>query len=248
MADTPLLTRLGTWVTIFGSVLTMVLTFWNTQTKQQIDQREARLKEQNQLLEADLRQRSTSIEESKERVDRYKWVYSLVPDLSAEDGAKRNAALAIMRLALSKAEADSLLAGLQQSPVKEVRDAAEQGAKAIVAIESAELTALVKQMNATSADDRKRATGRLQRDFGDSAAAISLVLRQLGPEQVAQLSPSGLINALYYLGRTNPDAWTPEEIQQANSTFLQIRQRSAGKAQTLSALTVAENVVKPAAK
>lgn len=244
---TPFLTRLSTIVALAGSLITIVLTVWNAQTKQLIDQREVELQAQTAALDAELRQRSTVIEESKERVDRYKWVYGLVPDLSASDAAKRNAALAMVRLALTKTEAEGLLAGLQQSPNEQVREAAQQGVATIAAIENAELVRLVQQMNAANADDRKRATGRLQRDFNDSAAAIELVLQQLGPGQVDQLSPSGLINALYFLGRTDPQAWTQEAIRRAAQAFPQIRARNPGP-QTQSALVGAESIAKRAEK
>ena len=40
---------------------------------------------------------TATIEESKERVERYKWVYGLVPALTEADPTRRNAALAMVR-------------------------------------------------------------------------------------------------------------------------------------------------------
>ena len=241
------LARFSTSVALASSLVTIGLTVWNTQTKQQIDQREAELKIQTAALDAELKRRSTTVEESKERVDRYKWVYGLVPDLSASDATKRNAALAMVRLALTKPEAEGLLAGLQQSPNEQVREAAQQGVATIAAIENAELAKLVDQMNADNADERKRATARLQRDYDDSSVAIGLVLRQLGAAEIDRLSPSGLINALYFLGRTDAYAWTQDTIRQAKEVFPQIRARKVGP-QTQTALAGAEEVAKRAEK
>src|SRR5438876_9995698 len=70
--------RLSTFVGVVGSIVTISLTLWNTHTKSLIDEREGRLKD----LEASLKERTTGIEESKERVDRYKWVFSLFGDLN----------------------------------------------------------------------------------------------------------------------------------------------------------------------
>lgn len=243
----PFLARFSTVVALVSSLVTIGLTVWNTQTKQQIDQREAELKIQTAALDAELKRRSTTVEESKERVDRYKWVYGLVPDLSAPDATKRNAALAMVRLALTKPEAEGLLAGLQQSPNEQVREAAQQGVATIAAIENAELAKLVDQMNAENADERKRATGRLQRDYDDSGVAIGLVLRRLGAAEIDRLSPSGLINALYFLGRTDANAWTQDSIRQAKEVFPQIRARKVGP-QTQAALAGAEEVAKRAEK
>ncbi len=241
------LERATTAVGIAGSLITVALTAWNAQTKQQIDQREADLKMQTAALDAELRRRSTSVEESKERVERYKWVYGLVPELSAADGSKRNAALAMVRLALSKEEAEGLLAGLQQSPDEQVRKAAAQGVVTIANIENAELVRLVSQVNAAGADERRRATGRLQRDFNDSAEAISLALKLLDASQVDKLSPSGLINVLYFLSRTDPRAWTPTEIAAANRVLPGVRARNAGP-QTQAELGRVEDTVKAAGR
>jgi hypothetical protein len=241
------LDHITTSVAVLGSLITISLTVWNSHTKEKIDQRETELKAQTASLDAEVRRRTTSVDESKERVERYKWVYSIVPELSAPDASKRNAALAMVRLALTKEEAEGLLAGLQQSPNAQVRQAAEQGAVAIAAIENAELNKLVLQMNAPNADDRRRSTGRLERDFADSSAAISLVLTQLSAAQMDKLSPSGLINSLYYLSRTEPGAWTADEVTVATETIPRIRAKNAGP-QTQAELARVEAVVKTATR
>lgn len=241
------LERVVTLVGVAGSVVTVALTVWNAQIKQQIDQREADLKSQTAALDAELRRRSPNLEESKERVERYKWVYGLVPELSAQDGTKRNAALAMVRLALSKEEAEGLLAGLQQSPNEEVRKAAVQSVATIARIENAELARLVFQMNAAGVDERRRATGRLQRDFNDSTEAISLALKQLDADQIDKLSSNGLINILYFLSRTDPRAWTQEETAAAARVLPGVRSRGGGP-QTLAELARVQDIAKAATR
>lgn len=239
------LDRIAAGVGVLGTIVTILLTIWNTHTKQQIEQLEANLSIQNAALDAEVRRRSTSVEESKERVERYKWVYGLVPELSAQDGARRNAALAMVRLALSKQEAEGLLAGLQQSPNEEVRKAAAQGVVTIANIETAEIVRLVSQMNSPGVDERRRATGRLQRDFKDSAEAIVAALKLLQSDQIDKLSPNGLINVLYFLSRTDPSAWTPEARSLAEQVLPLVRARNPGT-QTRAELARVEDTIKAA--
>ena len=74
------------WIGIAGTVITLVLTVWNSHTKSLIDKREEDLKS----LELKLKDRVTGVEESKERVDRYKWVFSLYPVLNGKDDKEKN--------------------------------------------------------------------------------------------------------------------------------------------------------------
>jgi hypothetical protein len=67
-AGKPFVERISLWIGVLGSIITILLTVWNAQTKAAIDKREADLK----TLEVGLKQRSTGVEESKERVERYK--------------------------------------------------------------------------------------------------------------------------------------------------------------------------------
>src|SRR6266545_4061581 len=85
-AKKPLSEQITLWVGVLGTLVTVSLTIWNAHTKSQIDQREADLKE----LETGLRARTINIEESKEKVDRYKWVLSLFPELTETDKKKNN--------------------------------------------------------------------------------------------------------------------------------------------------------------
>lgn len=224
---------------IAGSLVTVVLTAWNAQTKNDIDKSQRDLAVQTAAVSAEIQRRDASVEESKERVERYKWVYSLVPMLTEADPTKRNAALAMIRLALSADEAQALLTGLQQSPSAEVRQAATQGFKQIA---DAELAQLVLQMNSTNTDERKRATGKLEAAYADSPTAITLVLARVQGANLATLSPSGLINTLYYLSRTDPKAWTPENAKVAEEALAALKGQATG-AQTKAEVARLEGVL-----
>ena len=242
-AEKSRLDRASVVVGITGTLITVVLTVWNAWAKTEIDRRQEELQVKTADLDAEIRRRGTTIEESKERVERYKWVYSLVPSLTETDPTKRNAALAMVRLALSTNEAQALLTGLQQSPDESVRRAATLGFNEIAAIEDADvLRRLIMQMNSASTEERKRATGRLEQEFAASPQAIDLVIARLQPGNLNSLTPSGLINSLYYLARTDPAAWTPQNARAADAALPALRQRATGT-QTKNELGAVESVL-----
>jgi hypothetical protein len=94
-------------------------------------------------------------------------------------------------------------------------------------IESDRIASLVAQMNDASADMRKVATGRLEREHGANPVAIGLVLETLSEQNLGSLSPSGRINALYYLNQSNLAAWTDQHRKQALDAIARIRSRAA---------------------
>jgi len=233
--STSLAQRFGFWVGTIGSLITIVLTVWNTHTKNEIDRREADLKG----LEVQLKQRATSVEESKERVERYKWVLSLLPSLTDADVTKRNFSIALVRLALTRQEAEQLFSGLQLSSNQELRRAAQQGFESI---ETQEITRLVLQINANSADERKRAVATLEREYSSSPASISLVLDLYKPNRISTLSPSGLINGLYFLSVTDPQAWTSTSVKAARDAIAEISKQKVGP-QTRAAIEKLEQLL-----
>jgi hypothetical protein len=220
--------RLTLWTGIAGSLLTVVLTAWNAYTKTQIDKREAALRS----LEFELKQRSTGVEESRERVDRYKWVFGLFPDLVAADERKRNFTVSLMRLALTKDEASQMFTGLQTSSDTGLR---ALGQEVVAAIETEPIAQLVAQMNADAADVRKRAVAELERRYATSSQAITLTLRTYDPAAIDRLSPSAVINGLYFLANTQPSAWDAEQVALARQVVTRIEGRRPGT-QTNAAL------------
>jgi hypothetical protein len=215
---------------VIGSVVTIALTVSNARTKAQIDAREEELK----ALEIQLKERSTGIEESKERVDRYKWVLGLFPDLNDTDEKKRNFTVSLIRLALTRSEAEQLFASFQTSSDKQLQSVGQSG---ITAIQNEPIALLVSQMNASTADLRKSAVATLERDYKSSSQAITLTLRAYEPERIDNLSPSGVINGLYFLSATDPMAWDPQQIELGKQAGLRVEARGAGP-QTKDALTV----------
>lgn len=213
-----LIDNVAALVGIVGSVITIVLTVQNNETKREIDQqqqelqvRSQKLQEAAQALEAEIKRRTTTVEEAREKVDRYKWVYTLVPNLSDQKNpANRSTALAMIRLALDRQDADVLLAGLTQSSDVALQKGAEEGQQTLQRIESSELKALVGQIDASALDARRAATAKLERDYASSATAVGLVLERLADGKAGRLSPQGLVNALYFLTKSQKSAWPPE--------------------------------------
>lgn len=216
------------WVGVIGSVITITLTIWNTHTKSEIDKREESLKE----LEVKLKERTTGLEESRERVDRYKWVLSLFNDLNEKDEKKKNFTIGLVRLALTPGEAEQLFAGLQTSSDKELQSLGQSG---ITAIQNEPIGVLVSQMNAGTADVRKSAVATLVRDYKSSSQAIALVLRTYDPDRIDNLSPSAIINGLYYLSATDPAAWDRQQAEAGRQLAARLEARGGGQ-QTKAAI------------
>lgn len=213
--------KISFWIGIIGTVTTLVLTIWNANTKMEIDKREADLKS----LEIMLKERSTGVEESKERVERYKWVFSLFPNLNGEDQQERNFAINLIRLALTKDEAQQLFSGLQASSDTTLQSLGQKGMNVM---ESEPIINLVSQMNASTAEVRKHAVAMLIQDYKSSSKAITLTLRMYEADKINNLSASGKINGLYYLSATEPEAWNTEQEQAAKEIIERLQTSNPG--------------------
>jgi hypothetical protein len=84
------------------------------------------------------------------------------------------------------------------------------------------LHALVKQLDHELEDMRKAAGARLAREHRANPEAVALVLHTLSE---SSLTANGRINALYFLTRTDPAAWTDEHKQAAKDVIGRIRGR-----------------------
>lgn len=227
--------KLSFWVGLIGSIVTITLTFWNTHTKSQIDKREEDLK----TLEIKLKERTAGIEESKERVERYKWVLSLFPSLNATDEKEKNFSVNLMRLALTKDEAEQLFTGLQSSSDTTLQSLGENG---IAVIQNEPITILVSQMNAEKAETRKSAVAKLIQEYKSSAQAISLTLRMYDAGKLNSLSSSAIINGIVFLKATDSTAWNSQQILIAKETVRKIRSNNPGP-QTNSVLNEFEKFI-----
>jgi hypothetical protein len=214
--------RISFWIGIIGTVVTLVLTIWNANTKMKIDQREENLKS----LEVELKERSTNVEESKERVDRYKWVFSLYPNLNVKDDKEKNFTINLIRLALTKEEAQQLFTGFQSSSDTTLQSL---GNKGINVIEIEPILVLAAQMNGSTAEIRKHAVAMLAQDYKSSSPAIDLVLRMYDRDRIKNLSASGLINGLYFLSLTDPDTWNKEQIVEGRDIVKRILASNPGR-------------------
>ncbi|TXI26227.1 MAG: hypothetical protein E6Q61_00515 [Nitrosomonas sp.] len=227
--------HMGLWIGVISAAITTAMTVWNVYTKNQIDKKEEDLKQ----LEITLKSRSTGVEESKERVERYKWVLSLLPSLIDQDQTKRNFTVSLVRLALTKEEGEQLFAGLQLSTNPELREAGQRGFESL---ENQELNRLVLQMNALAADERKEAVARLEKNYSTSPLAISLTLERYQLDRIRSLSPSGVINGIYFLASTDSQAWTPQYKKSAEQLIYRLRATGTGP-QTGEALNKLEKLV-----
>ena len=216
------------WIGVLGSLVTIVLTIWNTYTKSQIDRSEAELKK----LEIRLDNRKADFEESKDRVERYKWVLSLFPVLTSADKEQRTFTLNLARLALSKEDAAQLFAGLQSSSDTTLR---KLGNAAVTAIESEPIAKLVAQMNAQTASVRKQAVATLVQKYSSAPQAITLTLRTLDERNIDNLSSSAIINSLYFLSATEPSSWNSIQYLAAQKSRSYLERKGVG-AQTRAAL------------
>lgn len=220
--------QISTWVGIIGSVVTVVLTLWNVYTKSEIDKREAEL----QQLEIKLKERTTGVEESKERVDRYKWVLSLFPTLNSKDAKERNFTLNLARLALTNEEAEQLFASLQASTDSVLRSIGETGIKSI---ENEPINLLVSQLNAGKSSARIAAYNKLTTEYDSSHQAVVIALRTFDDSNIGNLSESAIINGLYFLSRTEVAAWERPNLKIAKDVLAKVRAKKSGK-QTQAAI------------
>lgn len=113
-------------VGVMSSILTIVLTLFNTYTTAKIDAADLSLKQQTSEFEMKLKERSADLEQSRDKITRYTFVHTLFPDLSG-DAHKQELTVNLIRLSLADDEAAKLFAGLSGSHDKSVRYAGSAG-------------------------------------------------------------------------------------------------------------------------
>jgi hypothetical protein len=214
----PLFTNTITaWIGVITSVITIILTIYTTSNKVRLDQ-----------LETDFKDRSTKIEESKERVERYKWVYSLYSDLNNTDKRKKNFTVGLITLALNDAESKKLFSALQTSNDTLLQSVGQSGLKVLKAADNADITALVSKIDTSSKADRLKAVDELEKSYTTSSLAITMVLNIYNPDNITTLSPDGIINGLYFLNMTTPGVWNQQQIKQAQGVTERIAALNPG--------------------
>ncbi len=88
------------------------------------------------------------------------------------------------------------------------------------------LSRLAAQIAADDKDQRLQALQTLKDQHAGSPDAIAAVLALLGPDRLGTLSPEGRFNALWFLARTQPAAWTPGLAQTGREATARLRERA----------------------
>ena len=207
--------RLGLWVGLLGSIITVGLTIWNAKINSDINTNKGQ-------IDAKL----AAVEESKERVERFKWVQSLISTLDNTDEKTRTYNIALIKLALSPAEAEALFSGLQSSTIAVVQTAANQGLALLKTDDG--LDALVAKLNGPNESVRKGTLSNLMANYNSSARAVSAALALLSKENASQLTAQGAVNLLTFLNATTPDAWTKASGESAAAILADLLARPVG--------------------
>lgn len=145
---------------------------------------------------------------------------------------RKNFTLNIARLALTKEEAEQLFAGLQSSSDTALQAIGQAGIKTI---QNESITVLVSQMNGNTADVRKSAVATLERIYASNRQAITLTLVTYDENNIGNLSPSAIINGLYFLSSTDPSAWDYQQLKAAKLVINRVEAMNPGP-QTMAAL------------
>ncbi|MGN6395560.1 MAG: hypothetical protein ACTHMI_08340 [Mucilaginibacter sp.] len=196
----PVTNNVSFWVGVVTSIATVGLAIYTGVNKGKIDQ-----------LETELNTRHEKLEETKEKIERYKWVFSMYKDLTDTDERKSKFSSSLITLALSDTESTKLFGALSSSSDKVLQNLGRNG---FVTAENSRVAALVAKFDTTSVNDRINAVGELEKNYASSNYAITSVLELYNPDNIKRMSGNGLINGLYYLNTTNPKAWNPQQIKQ----------------------------------
>ena len=122
-------------------------------------------------------------------------------------------------------QAGNVAAGLEYvSGLEESRTVRRQHLELWLAPAGA-LRALVKNLDHSAEEVRKAAGAQLAREHRSNPEAIALVLATLSETSLTSLTANGRVNALYFLTRSNPNAWTDDHKRAARDLIGRIRQR-----------------------
>ena|SRR5712664_2375709 len=79
----------GALIGVVGSAVTVVLTILNFQLNSRLQLTEARLKEQAQQFDQKLKAKAQTLEETRERIERYKWVLQILTGAATKSTSDR---------------------------------------------------------------------------------------------------------------------------------------------------------------
>lgn len=110
--------KLSIWIGIISSAVTILLTVFNFMLNKEIQKTELELKR----VETELKQKSFELDVSREKTDRYEFVYKVLPDLINNDKEHVVLVTNLIALALTDEEAQKLFMGLSNSEDKNIQN------------------------------------------------------------------------------------------------------------------------------
>jgi hypothetical protein len=95
-------------------------------------------------------------------------------------------------------------------------------------VDQAELARLVQSIGAATSEERRPALQVLEQKYQASTDAIGAVLAQLGNTGSSALGQAGRFNALHFLSRTSPLAWTQAQATTGQNVVAEIAKDAPG--------------------
>lgn len=117
--------KLGAWIGVISSIVTIGLTFYNATLNAKIQQTELQLKQ----VESEIRKKTQELEERKERTARYEFVNKLLPDVLKKQKAQVILTTNLISLALTEDEARKLFDGFQLSQDESIQEVGKIGSE-----------------------------------------------------------------------------------------------------------------------
>jgi hypothetical protein len=119
--------KIGAWVGVIASVVTIVLTVMNYQLKSDLEKAKLDL----EAARTEIERTKAQIEQSRERTERYEFVNGLLPDLLKDNAEMVTLRTNLISLVLKEDEASRLFAGFAASSEKAIKKAGDAGMKAV---------------------------------------------------------------------------------------------------------------------
>ncbi len=110
--------KLSIWIGIISSVITIALTILNYNLNREIETTRLRLDE----MEMELKAKTHDLDVSREKTDRYEFVYKILPDILKKDQTQVTLTTNLITLALTDEEAKKLFVGLSNSEDEKVQN------------------------------------------------------------------------------------------------------------------------------
>lgn len=122
-----MLTKIGVWIGLISSAVTVVLTLYNAKLNGEIQSTELELKR----IETEISRSAQELDALREKTSRYQFVNQLLPDLLKKDKAQVTLTTNLITLVLTEEEARKLFGGLQASAEKDVQEAGRLGSASL---------------------------------------------------------------------------------------------------------------------